>query len=195
MEQPFIERPNFYALQNALYHTDRRSALDFRNRILSLLTIVLGTGVVSKIGDQHGITTWLELGTVIAAASQLVFDFGGQARTHDFLQRRYFEFLSEVDGKNLENHEEKQKINAKLLLICSEEPITMRALNAVAYNQAIDATVYDTTERKSQRLKVTWLQRLLRNWCVFQNVDFPLENPPPCLAETTSNLNLWNHFD
>jgi hypothetical protein len=51
----------------------------------------------------------------------------------------------------------------------------MRALSAIAYNQAIDATVYDSAKRKAQRLKVNWWQRTLRNWLAFQNVDFPLE--------------------
>ncbi len=101
MEQPLFERPTFHALQNALYHTERRSALDFRNRILSFLIIILGTGVVSKIGEKFGANEWLELGTVIAATLQLVFDFGGQARTHDFLQRKYYEFLAEIEDKNL----------------------------------------------------------------------------------------------
>jgi hypothetical protein len=176
MEQPLFERPNFHALRNALYHTERRSALDFRNRILSLVTIVLGTGVASKIGDKIGISSWLEVGTVLAATLQLVFDFGGQARNHDFLQRRYYEFLAEIEGKSLDTDEEKLKLSAKLLLICSEEPVTMRALDAIAYNQAIDATVYDSAERKAQRLKVNWLQRLLRNWYAFQDVDFPFES-------------------
>lgn len=175
MEQPLFDRPTFHALQNALYHTERRSALDFRNRTLSFLTIILGTGVVSKIGEKFGANEWLELGTVIAATLQLVFDFGGQARTHDFLQRKYYEFLAEIEDKNLNTDEDNLKLSAKLSLICSEEPVTMRALNAIAYNQAVDAMVYDSSQRKAQRLKIRWWQRLLRNWCTFQNVDFPFE--------------------
>jgi len=53
----------------------------------------------------------------------------------------------------------------------------MRALDAIAYNQAVDATVYDADERKAQRLKITWWQRRLRNWCAFQNVDFAPSTP------------------
>jgi hypothetical protein len=172
MEQPLFERPIFHALRNALYHTERRSVLDFRNRCLSFLVIILGTGVVSKFGDKFGISTYLELGTIIAATMQLVFDFGGQARTHDSLQRRYYEFLSEIEDKNLGSDEDKLKLSAKLSLICSEEPMTMRALDAVAYNQVIDATVYDSTDRKAQHLAIKWWQRWLRHWCAFQNVDF-----------------------
>lgn len=179
MEPPLFERPNFHALRNALYHAERRSVLDFRNRVLSLLTIVLGTGVVSKIGDKIGISSGLELGTIVAATLQLVFDFGGQARTHEFLQRRYYEFLAEIEDKNFDTDEDKLKLSAKLFLICSEEPVTMRALDAIAYNQAVDATVYDSAQRKAQRLRVSWWQRALRNWCTFQNVDFPFEGSEP----------------
>jgi hypothetical protein len=175
MEQPLFDRPKFHALRNALYHTERRRALDFRNRALSFLTIILGTGVVSKIGEKFGAGEWLELGTVIAATLQLVFDFGGQARTHDFLQRRYYEFLAEIEDQSSDFGEHERKLSAKLSLICAEEPITMRALDAISYNQAVDATVYDSSQRKTQRLKVRWWQRLLRNWCTFQNVDFPFE--------------------
>ena len=177
MEQPLFERPNFHALNNALYHTERSRALDFRNRALNFLTIVLGAGVVSKMGDRIGIGSWLELSTVVAATLQLVFDFGGRARTHDFLQRRYYEFLADIEGKSLESDEEKRMWSAKFTLICSEEPVTMRALSAIAYNQAVDATVYDSADRKAQRLKINWWQRIMRNWCAFQNVDFPFECP------------------
>jgi hypothetical protein len=132
----------------------------------------LGTGVVSKLGDQGGYVTYLELGTVIVATAQLVFDFGGRARTHDFLQRRYYEVISEIEGQEAETVEDRLKYGAKLLLICAEEPMTMRAVDAVAYNKAIDGTVYDSKDRKQQRLHVNFWRRSLRHFLAFHNVDF-----------------------
>jgi hypothetical protein len=172
MDEPLSVNPRFDALRNALYHTARRSFLDLINRSLSFLVIVLGTGVVSKIGDKSGFSSYLELGTVIVATLQLVFDFGSLARTHEFLQRRYYEVLSELEDRNIESDKDKLKYSAKLLLICSEEPMTMRALDAIAYNKGVDATISDSEQRKVYRLKVTLWQRLLRNVYAFHNVDF-----------------------
>jgi hypothetical protein len=182
VEPPVFQGLKFDALRNALYHTERRSFLDLLNRLLSFLVILFGTAVVSKLGDKRAVGPYVEVGTVVLATIQLVFDFGGGARTHDFLQRRYYEFLSEIEEKGIAAEDE-QKLGAKLLLICSEEPMTMRALDAVAYNKAIDATISDPTRRKRHRIKLNWWQRMMRNLVAFTNTDFapasPLPEDPP----------------
>lgn len=173
MELPLFQNARFDALRNALYHTERRSFLDLLNRIISLAVIVLGAGVVSKVSKQIGIEeVYIELGVVIAATAQLVFDFGGQARKHDFLQKRYYELLAEIESNFRPTEDDKIKYSAKMALICSEEPITMRALDAVAYNQAVDATLLDPIERKKNRVKVTVWQYRLRHFSAFQSTEF-----------------------
>lgn len=173
MQQPLFQDARFDALRNALYHTERRSFLDFLNRLISLAVIVLGAGVVSKVSKQIGIDeVYIELGVVISATAQLVFDFGGQARKHDFLQKRYYELLADIEGNPRPTDEDKIRYSAKLAMICSEEPITMRALDAVAYNQAVDATLIDPVERKQNRVKVTKWQYRLRHFSAFQSTDF-----------------------
>jgi hypothetical protein len=174
--EPLFQDPRFDALRNALYHTERRSFLDLLNRLVSFAVIVLGAGVVSKVSKHLGIEEiYVELGVVSMATAQLVFDFGGQARKHDFLQRRYYELLSEIEGNAQPTNEDKLRHSAKLALICSEEPITMRALDAVAYNQALDATTRDPEDRTKDRVKVTRWQYHLRHFFAFQSTAFAPE--------------------
>ena len=101
--------------------------------------------------------------------------FGGIARTHDFLQRRYYEILSEMEDKSEISDADRKKYSAKLLLIYSEEPMTMRALDAIAYNKAVDATIADPSSQKAYRLKVTTWQRLTRNFFSYENTSFPTD--------------------
>jgi hypothetical protein len=142
------------------------------NRLISFLIIVLGTGVVSKLGMKIGLNGYFEVGTVVVATAQLVFDFGTKARQHDFLQRRYYELLSEIESKTEENEHQTRQYSAKLLILCAEEPMTMRALDAIAYNKAVDATIFDTEDQGRYRLKVTKWQRFMRQILAFQNVNF-----------------------
>jgi hypothetical protein len=133
MEEPLFSDPIFDALRNALYHTERRNFFDLLNRILSFVVIMLGTGVVAKIADTNACNVnYMELGVVFFATAQLVFDFGGRARTHEFLQRRYYETLSEIEEKGIRSENDKLKFSARLAVICSEEPMTMRAVDAIA---------------------------------------------------------------
>ena len=65
-----------------------------------------------------------------------------------------------------------KKWSAKLLTISGEEPMIMRALDAVAYNKALDAVYDDPDLRQKYRQRVRWWQFLLRNWCPFQATNF-----------------------
>jgi hypothetical protein len=75
------------------------------------------------------------------ATAQLVFDFGGLAKVHEFLQRRLYEILGELEAADPNDERAVRKWSAKLLAITADEPMTMRALDAIAYNKALDALV------------------------------------------------------
>ena len=97
---------------------------------------------------------WVELGIVFFATAQLVFDFGGAARQHEFLQRRYYELLSEIETSDPDDRALERKWSAKLLTITADEPMTMRALDAIAYNKALDA-IYPAIEKQKYRQRVS----------------------------------------
>lgn len=164
--------PRFDALRNALYHTERRNFLDWLNRALNFSVIVLGAGVVGKTADAFLIPgVWLELAVVILATAQLVSDFGSGARDHEFLQRRYYELLAEMEAGDPADPVEQQKWSAKLLTIAAEEPMTMRALDAVAFNTALDA-LFNDPEMQRRRQHVPWWCYVLRNFWAFQGRNF-----------------------
>lgn len=166
--------PRFDALRNALYHTQRRNFLDRWNRSLTFLVIVLGTGVVGKIASRLNFPAeWcLELGVVFFATVQLVSDLGPLARNHEFLQRRYYELLAEIETKSSASADDKRKWSARLLAIAGEEPIAMRDLDAVAYNSALDALYDDPKIQKIFRQHVKWWQYFLRHWYAFPGTNF-----------------------
>jgi hypothetical protein len=104
--------------------------------------------------------------------AQLVFDFGSKARTHEFLQKRYYEIISEMETSDVDSDEAKKKWSAKLLPLAADEPIVMRALDALAYNKAVDALISDPQEATNCRLHVPWYQRRLRHVWAFQNAQY-----------------------
>jgi hypothetical protein len=172
MTEPLFRDPRFDALRNALYHTERRNFLDRINRGLSFFVIVFGAGVVGKATERFSISgLWLELGVVILATGQLVFDFGARARDHEFLQRRYYELLSEMETDPSPDQDATKKWSAKLLTISGEEPMTLRALDAVAYNKALDAVFDDAETQKRYRQDVGW-RYYLRNYFAFHGHNF-----------------------
>jgi hypothetical protein len=166
--------PRFDALRNAMYHTQRRTFFDTLNRFMNFLVILVGASVAGKFAGFLGFDSiWLELAVVFLATGQLAFDFGKQAMEHESLQRRYYEVLAEMDAEAPADLEAaKKKWSAKLLTIAADEPMTMRALDAVAYNQALDAMYDDPDVQRQSRQHVTWWRYLLRHVCAFQRTNF-----------------------
>jgi hypothetical protein len=153
--------PKFNALRNAIYHSARKSFFDSLNRRLNFLVIILGAGVAGKISDRFQMRElWLEFGVVIFATAQLTCDFGYRARTHEFLQRKYHEMLADIE---LEESPDLRKWNSKLQTIAADEPMPMRALDALAYNAALDATTSDPAARFADRIHVPFWHRMLKN--------------------------------
>jgi hypothetical protein len=136
-------------LRNALYHTARRRSLERTNRVFNFVIILAGTAVVSQIA------TALPNGNVIAGvvvstigALQLVFDYGRQARDHQQLQRDYYHLLADIEREESPDSKMLAEWQARQMQITADEPPTLRAIDAKAYNDAIDATeTFDEGER------------------------------------------------
>ena len=171
-----ISASKFDALRNAIYHTARKQFYDFLNRLLNFLVIIFGAGVAGKASELFHIRElWLEFGALLFATSQLTFDFGYKARTHEFLQRKYNEMLAEIE---LETTPDPARWNAKLYTIASDEPMPMRALDALAYNAAIDATISDPELKRANRLRVPFCHRLLKHFLSRSGYEYRLESEP-----------------
>ena len=171
-----LDAVKFNALRNSIYHAARREYYDTLNRALNFLVIIFGAGVAGKASRLfHVEELWLEFGTLIFATAQLTFDFGSKARTHEFLQRKYTELLADIE---LETAANPAKWNSKLYTIAGEEPMPMRALDALAYNAALDATTSDPAEKKENRLRVPLCHRLFRHLVARDGYEYRLESEP-----------------
>ena len=137
---------------------------------------ICGAGVAGKALEQfHLKEPWLEFAVLIFATAQLTFDFGSKARTHEFLQRKYQEMLAEIE---IEEKPNPAKWKSKLQTIAGEEPMPMRALDALAYNAAVDATSGEPTYRRENRLRVPFCHRLLRHMFAREGYEYRLESEP-----------------
>lgn len=138
-----IEDVRFDTLRNALYHTARRMSFDRYNRWASFFVILLGT---ASIGDAFAFYSidiqrgWFGAAVAAVGAAQLVFDFGGRARDHQTLQREYYNLLSEIESCTDMSDEQIAAWYGKIAKIMGDEPPTFRAVDAKAYNDALDAT-------------------------------------------------------
>lgn len=137
---PTLHDVKFSALRNALYHTARRRRLDAMDRVGSFLVILFGAGAATDLAVALHPMAPKALAAIAAAigALQLVFAFGNRARDHEFLQRRYYELLSEMD----EFGEDKSRIPGwcgALTKIAGDEPPSRMLPEAAAYNAAASA--------------------------------------------------------
>lgn len=171
----YVFGPKFDALRCAIYHTARRNYLDFLNRLLNFVVIVLGASVAGKAAKLIHLEeeAWLEFAVLIVATAQLTFDFGYRARTHEILQKKYNDMLAEIE---LDPAPDQKRYNAKLFTIAGDEPMPLRALDALAYNAALDATTSDPEMKRRNRLWVPRLHRLFRHVVAFHAYEYKLES-------------------
>jgi hypothetical protein len=175
--------PKFDALRNSIYHAARRQYYVTLNRFLNFIVIILGASVFGKASKIiHVEEVWLEFSVLVFATLQLTFDFGSTARTHEFLQRKYADMLAEME---IEADTNPAKWNSKLFTIAGEEPMPMRALDALAYNAALDATTSDLEKKKEDRVRVPFCHRFLRHIIAREGYEYRLESEP---------ISLWQRF-
>lgn len=156
------------ALRNALYHTARRRWLDGWGRFLNLLIIVAGTSAATDmLGYIPGSTPFMALFVAFVGAAQLVYDFSGRGRTHELLQRRYYLIYAEISECTSPTMEDCAKWEAEFARAAADEPPTMRALDAIADNQATN-----TLLGGEKRLDVTGWQSITRQILAHNSADF-----------------------
>lgn len=159
---------HFNALRNALYHTGRRRFFLRWNRVFTFLIILLGTaafsdtfGSLRPLGDQF--PTIAQIAAFLTAtigALQLVIDFGGNARDHHQLHRRYNDISAAIKETVTPDWAQVGKWEAELDRITSDEPPVMMAADAVAYNQAANSLGVS----KRDLLVIPWHHLPFRNF-------------------------------
>lgn len=144
-EPKSVQAVRFDVLRNALYHTGKRRQFDRLEKCLNFLVIVLGTSVVSELGQKLFNNTgaqYLGAATAIIGAAQLTFGFAIKAREHEGLQRRYYDVLQRIEAVINPTVEQAVQWQAEMVKITGDEPPTDAVADALAYNDAANSLGY-----------------------------------------------------
>lgn len=169
MSDQSLDELRFHVLRNALYHTARRRWLERWNRTFTFLTVLLGTAAAAQLLTEFGFDRWIGAAVAAVGALQLVFDFSGEARTHEGLQRRYYAILAEMEEAGDPTEHQLRRWRGEWMRITADEPPTFRALDSIAHNEASDALGYD----KGDRLRVRFHEQVLAQFLAFTTTHFP----------------------
>lgn len=158
-----LENLRVNVLRNALYHTARRLTFERWNRVFNFLVIALGAAGMGDFLARFGIDQmWVAAAVTVVGALQLTCDFAGFARTHQGLQRDYYGLLADLEEMTEPTEDKIALLRGKMMRISGEEPPILRALDAKAYNDAIDASGY---YERDQRLHIPMTHRIFgRYW-------------------------------
>ena len=127
-----VEQLRFDLLRSALYHDQRQQALARWHKALMFLSILLGSSAIAAFGSQYPhVGQAAGLVVAIIGAAQLVFDFGGAARDHADLRRRFYALLSEA-GPDCDV----KVVTAQMTLAFADEPPIVPRVNRKAHNAA-----------------------------------------------------------
>lgn len=167
---PDRENIRFNVLRNALYHTARRRTFERWNRIFNLLVILLGTAAAADaLAAVQVSQVWIGLAVAVVGALQLVLDFAGQARVHQTLQRDYYLLLADIEATLAPSAGQCAEWQGRMIRITADEPPLLRAIDAKAYNDALDATSAQTSP---ERLHIPLLHRLLGGIVPFEGARY-----------------------
>ena len=137
----------FDALRNAIYHSLRADHFAKLHQLTIGLIIFCGTaGAATLASASLGSQPWSVL-TALLGTIDLVFDFKTKATIHSKLKQDYYSLLATIDETPVTSAANIRKWKSRLVRITADEPKTYRALDAVAYNNALDALGRDADHR------------------------------------------------
>jgi len=160
------ERIVFSCTRNAAYHEDMEAFYARWHRFFMFIVVAVGTASIGASLVKET-THWATAGTAIAVLAGLVdllWNVDGMARLHSTLRRRCFDLLARMEAD-----EEIKGIKAEYVRIIADEPPAMYAVNALAFNAAVDAL----GRPPDQKYKMTECQTFWRHWFRYQPTDFP----------------------
>lgn len=181
---PDRENIRFNVLRNALYHTARRRSLESWNRRFNFLIVALGASATLDVLDFLSVPQSLVgFSVALIGALQLVFDYGKQARDHQLLQRSYYDLLSEIEAHTEDDEAKRAEWFSRMIRITGDEPPVLRAVDAKAYNDALDAMEMPRRER----LFIPAYQRLFSTISAFDGYEYKkfgeINSPRPMASD------------
>jgi hypothetical protein len=176
------EKVQFSLLRNATYHEDRASFFAGVHRFLMFLVVALGTGAfgASLAGGEErwhvAISVFAGVAT-LAGLIDLLWNVDGNARDHTRLRSRCYDLLARLEG-----NEAPALVRQEFLRLVGEEPPAMYAVDALAFNRAVDAM----DRPKGQKYILSACDVFVRNVWRFQPNQFKTEDDKAKAASVSS---------
>jgi len=135
------------------------------------VVVLSGTAAFGTIAQSAGFAKWATFVATLAGVVSLVFELDTKARLHASLKGRMFDLLARCETALARSETAKDcaDLDAEMTRTYADEPPTMHAANALAYNAAVDAM--GRSPGRKYDLK-PW-QILLRHWWPFRANAFP----------------------
>jgi hypothetical protein len=172
----------FSLTRNATYHEDRASFFAWAHRFLMFLIVALGTGAFGASltgGDErwHLVITVCTGIATLAGLIDLLWNVDGNARDHTRLRARCYDLLA-----RLEANESPALIRQEFLRLVGEEPPAMYAVDALAFNRAVDAM----DRPKGQKYVMSSWDVFIRNVWRFRLNQFQTEDEQASASSVSS---------
>lgn len=156
------------------YHGAREIFLSRLGRFLTAVQVLLGTSAVAMMRD---VFPDYSLATVVLAALTgvllLVLDPFGAAREHRILRGRFHELFADCEEAEC-TPEIIRSLNGKMQRVMASAPPAYRAVQAIAFNMAVNATFPEEYAAK-HRYRIIWPRRLFANWFAMRGMRFKRE--------------------
>lgn len=168
----------FSALRNALYHTARLQHYSRIHRWIMFFVIALSMAGIAKVAENWVGSQWIGAITALLAAVDLVLDLRGKTELHNTLRNKYYLLLADVEKCPKPTVGDVCEWKSKLHLLAAEEPGEFRGVDAIAFNEAVDALGRDD----NHKLVIPKYISVLAHLHPFRGVSFAYKNMPPHLG-------------
>ena len=179
-EERTIDAVRFDAVRNALYHTARRRSCERLAQVMNFLVIVLGAATVGNLLESLGVSALIGVdntvltgsGVAMVGGASMAFDFAGRAANHRQLQSDYYRLLADIVRAGAASKDRAAEFDAQLVAIYANEPPVRRAVDAKAYNDALDALRDAAGYSAEDRLVIPWWHSLLGGLFFFEGHEY-----------------------
>jgi hypothetical protein len=139
-----IETVRFDLLRSAIYHDMRQRFFSRVEKFALFLTVVLASGAIAAFGSQFPVIGQAAgVAVAVVSSAQLVWNYGGSARDHEELRRRFYHLLAQAEDGSLSAGE----LTNKMTLVFADEPPLIGRTNRAAHNIAGKNMFGDDFER------------------------------------------------
>jgi len=169
-----MHRARFSARENVVYHASREQFFSFAAKLLTGVQVLLGTSAIAMLSNAiPGSATWTVLISALVGVVLLVLDPSALAREHRIFRSRYHLLLAEMD-EAAPRADSARTFFSAMSRIAAEEPPTYRAVQAMAYNAAVNAE-YREPEARQHRYHIPFHCRLFAQFFPMRGRRFELE--------------------